>query len=162
MTSEDLTLTLKVGEQIKMGKFKNKSAVIKSFGKDAHNQPVAHTDKGDVNILKFRLVRLMEANLKDMKIGESIIVGEDMEVQANPNTDKDLQNHYSTLDKEQKAKKFKNIYLVKLRNLKAKLMQMQKMDKTCMLNIPHILEHFTKLDIDNGGKVTSSLEIESL
>lgn len=55
-----LNLTLKVGDVIKFGKFKNKTATIEGFTTDEHNQPVAITDKGNVKIFHFRLEKLMD------------------------------------------------------------------------------------------------------
>lgn len=57
---ESLTLPeLEVGDEILIGKFKNRKAKIKGFTKDKHNQPVAKTDKGDQAIFKFRVKKLM-------------------------------------------------------------------------------------------------------
>lgn len=50
---------VKVGDVILTGKFKNKRCVIKGFGVDKNNQPIVHTDKGDVPLYKFRIERLM-------------------------------------------------------------------------------------------------------
>lgn len=48
-----------VGDTILIGKFKNRKAVIKGFGKDENNHPVIKTNKGDVKMFKFRIAKLM-------------------------------------------------------------------------------------------------------
>jgi len=50
---------LAVGDKILKGKFKNSPAEIKGFKKDKHNQPVLKTNKGDVQLFKPRLKKLM-------------------------------------------------------------------------------------------------------
>ena len=51
---------LKVGDVILIGKWRNRKATIKGFGTDKNNQPILHTDLGDVNVFKFRIQKLME------------------------------------------------------------------------------------------------------
>jgi len=53
--------SIEVGDNLLIGKFKNKKAVVKGFSKDDHNQPVLKTDKGDVKLFKPRLPKLEEA-----------------------------------------------------------------------------------------------------
>lgn len=50
---------LEVGDEILKGKFKNSPAKIKGFTKDKHNQPVLKTDRGDVQLFKPRITKLM-------------------------------------------------------------------------------------------------------
>ena len=50
---------LEVGDELMVGKFKNRKATIKDFKKDKHGQPVAKTDKGDQQIFKGRVAKLM-------------------------------------------------------------------------------------------------------
>ena len=50
---------LAVGDKILKGKFKNSPAEIKGFAKDKHNQPVLKTDKGEVQLFKSRISKLM-------------------------------------------------------------------------------------------------------
>jgi hypothetical protein len=50
---------LAVGDRILKGKFKNSPAEIKGFKKDKHNQPVLKTNKGDVQLFKPRITKLM-------------------------------------------------------------------------------------------------------
>jgi len=52
--------TLEVGDIILIGKWKNRKAIVKGFGKDENNQPIVKTDKGDVQMFKFRILKLME------------------------------------------------------------------------------------------------------
>lgn len=61
---DTLNLTLKVGDVLKIGKFKNRTAVIKDFSVDAHGQPTVITDKGELNVFKFRLVNELKSSLK--------------------------------------------------------------------------------------------------
>jgi hypothetical protein len=55
--------SLEVGDEIKKGKFKNSPAVVKGFKKDKHNQPVLKTNKGDVQLFKPRITKLMKESL---------------------------------------------------------------------------------------------------
>lgn len=50
---------LEVGDEILKGKFKNSPAKIKGFAKDKHAQPVLKTNKGDVQLFKPRITKLM-------------------------------------------------------------------------------------------------------
>jgi hypothetical protein len=51
---------LNVGDKILKGKFKNSPAEVKGFQKDKHNQPVLKTNKGDVQLFKPRITKLMD------------------------------------------------------------------------------------------------------
>jgi len=51
--------TMDVGDQVLVGKFKNRKAEIKGFKTDPNNQPVLKTDKGDQKLFKPRIVKLM-------------------------------------------------------------------------------------------------------
>lgn len=51
---------LEVGDELLVGKFKNKKATITGFTKDDYNQPVAKTNKGDQKIFKGRLAKLIK------------------------------------------------------------------------------------------------------
>ena len=58
--SETLKLPdLDVGDELMVGKFKNRNATIKGFTADKHNQPIAKTDKGVQQIFKGRVKKLM-------------------------------------------------------------------------------------------------------
>ncbi len=50
---------IKVGDEILVGKFKNRKAIVKSFGTDKNNQPTVITDKGEFPLYKFRVSNLM-------------------------------------------------------------------------------------------------------
>lgn len=52
--------SLEVGDEIRVGKFKNRKAEVKGFKKDKHNQPVLKTNKGDVQLFKPRVTKLMK------------------------------------------------------------------------------------------------------
>ena len=54
---------LSTGDTVLMGKFKNRKAEIKSFTKDQHNQPVLKTNKGEVQLFKPRIVKLMSKDV---------------------------------------------------------------------------------------------------
>ena len=57
------TLTLpkiSVGDEVMVGKFKNRKAEVKGFSKDDHNQPVLKTTKGDQKLFKPRISKLMD------------------------------------------------------------------------------------------------------
>lgn len=61
MTLVELKLPeLKVGDVLMVGKFKNKKATIKGFDTDKNNQPIAKTDKGNHQIFKGRVKKLMD------------------------------------------------------------------------------------------------------
>ena len=50
---------IETGDEIFVGKFKNRKAVIKGFTTDEHNQPVLKTNKGNQKLFKPRLVKLL-------------------------------------------------------------------------------------------------------
>jgi hypothetical protein len=50
---------LEVGDELMVGKFKNRKATIKGFKTDKHGQPIAKTNKGDQQIFKGRIKKLM-------------------------------------------------------------------------------------------------------
>ena len=56
---------LEVGDEMMVGKFKNRKAEIKGFKKDKHNQPIAKTNKGDQQIFKGRIKKLMPEKLSE-------------------------------------------------------------------------------------------------
>jgi hypothetical protein len=59
--SESDTLKLPdiaVGDEVMVGKFKNRKATVTGFKKDDHNQPVLNTTKGDQKLFKLRLSKL--------------------------------------------------------------------------------------------------------
>jgi hypothetical protein len=55
---KSLTVTLKVGDTVEVGRFRNVSTKIKDIKKDSHGQPVIVTSKGDKKVLTFRLNKL--------------------------------------------------------------------------------------------------------
>ncbi len=52
--------SIQVGDEILVGKFKNRKAVVTGFAKDENNQPVLKTTKGDQKLFKPRIVKLMD------------------------------------------------------------------------------------------------------
>lgn len=51
---------INVGDEVMVGKFKNRKAIVKGFDKDDHNQPVLKTTKGDQKLFKPRISKLMK------------------------------------------------------------------------------------------------------
>jgi len=50
--------SIDVGDEVKVGKFKNRKAEVKGFTKDDHGQPVLKTTKGDQKLFKPRVTKL--------------------------------------------------------------------------------------------------------
>jgi hypothetical protein len=51
---------IKVGDLVKTGKFKNKKAIVKGFGKDENNQPTIIPEKGkEIKLYNVRIDKLM-------------------------------------------------------------------------------------------------------
>jgi hypothetical protein len=61
--------TIEVGDEVKVGKFKNRKAIVKGFTKDDHNQPVLKTTKGDQKLFKPRISKLEEGGGRDRNQG---------------------------------------------------------------------------------------------
>lgn len=59
--------SINVGDEVRVGKFKNRKAEVTGFDKDEHNQPVLKTTKGDQKLFKPRISKLMN---KDESINE--------------------------------------------------------------------------------------------
>lgn len=58
---EELNVPLiAVGDVCYVGKFKNRKATVTGFGTDKHGQPILHTTKGDQQLFKPRLAKLMK------------------------------------------------------------------------------------------------------
>ena len=49
---------MNVGDEVKVGRWKNRKAEIKGFKKDDHGQPVLKTTKGDQKLFKPRISKL--------------------------------------------------------------------------------------------------------
>ena len=56
---------LSVGDRILKGKFKNSPAEITGFTRDKHNQPVLKTNKGEVQLFKPRVTKLMDKDVAE-------------------------------------------------------------------------------------------------
>ena len=54
---KELTLKLKVGDEILVGRFRNVVAEIKDISIDINGQPVIHTSKGKKNVLGLEFLR---------------------------------------------------------------------------------------------------------
>ena len=50
--------SIKKGDEVKVGKFKNRKAEVKGFDTDDHGQPVLKTTKGDQKLFKPRISKL--------------------------------------------------------------------------------------------------------
>tara|TARA_Y100001938_G_C8053136_1_gene412977 strand:- start:499 stop:729 length:231 start_codon:yes stop_codon:yes gene_type:complete len=55
---KEYKLTLKVGDKIEVGRFRNVATTIKGIELDEHSQPVIITSKGSKKVLTFRLNKL--------------------------------------------------------------------------------------------------------
>ena len=62
------TPDIDVGDEVKVGKFKNRKATVKGFKKDSHGQPVLKTNKGDQQLFKPRVSKLEPVSETDKKI----------------------------------------------------------------------------------------------
>ena len=51
---------IEIGDEILVGKFKNRKATVTGFDIDDNNQPVLKTTKGDQKLFKPRLVKLLD------------------------------------------------------------------------------------------------------
>jgi len=51
---------IKIGDIIKFGKYKNKTATVIGFGTDKNNQPTVITDKGEMSLYHVRIDKLMK------------------------------------------------------------------------------------------------------
>ena len=61
LIEKSTTLTLpdiEVGDEVMVGKFKNRKATVQGFSTDDHNQPVLKTDKGPQKLFKPRITKL--------------------------------------------------------------------------------------------------------
>ena len=73
------TLTLpkiKVGDEVKVGKFKNRKAEVTGFDKDENNHPLLKTTKGTQQVFKPRISKLMKEgvpNLNKIRILNKIL-----------------------------------------------------------------------------------------
>jgi hypothetical protein len=62
-----------VGDEIRIGKFKNRKATVTGFGTDKHGQPILHTTKGDQQLFKPRLAKLMKDEVEEDAMPRVII-----------------------------------------------------------------------------------------
>lgn len=70
LQEDDDTLKLpniNVGDEVKIGRFKNRKAVVKGFKKDDHNHPVIKTTKGDQQVFKPRFTKLEPKKSDEVK-----------------------------------------------------------------------------------------------
>ena len=55
---KEYKLSIKVGDKIEVGRFRNVSTTIKGIELDEHNQPVIITSKGKKKLFSCRVVKL--------------------------------------------------------------------------------------------------------
>ena len=52
--------SINIGDEILVGRFKNRKATVTGFSVDDHNQPVLKTTKGPQKLFKPRIIKLMD------------------------------------------------------------------------------------------------------
>lgn len=57
---------IEIGDEILVGRFKNKRATVTGFDKDVHNQPVLKTNRGDQKLFKPRIAKLMDKDKNEI------------------------------------------------------------------------------------------------
>ena len=57
---------IKIGDVVLVGKWKNRIAIVKSFGNDQNNQPTIQTTKGEYSLYKFRINKYMPPKKRKM------------------------------------------------------------------------------------------------
>jgi hypothetical protein len=57
---------ISTGDEIKIGKFKNRKAIVKGFKTDNNGQPVLTTTKGDQKLFKPRISKLVKEEITDV------------------------------------------------------------------------------------------------
>ena len=57
--------SIDVGDEVLVGKFKNRRAEVKGFTTDDNNQPVLKTSKGDQHLFKPRIAKLMPTDVNE-------------------------------------------------------------------------------------------------
>tara|TARA_R110000824_G_scaffold59914_1_gene160505 strand:+ start:1249 stop:1464 length:216 start_codon:yes stop_codon:yes gene_type:complete len=55
---------IEIGDEIFYGKFKNRTAVVKGITTNDKGQPTLLTDKGEINLLKIRIKKLLPKKKK--------------------------------------------------------------------------------------------------
>ena len=55
-----MPLPFEIGDEILLGRFKNRRAIVKGFGTGKHNQLTVITDKGEYPLFRFWVPKLME------------------------------------------------------------------------------------------------------
>jgi len=51
---------INIGDEVYVGRFKNRKATVTGFGVDNHNQPILKTNKGEHKLFKPRIAKLMK------------------------------------------------------------------------------------------------------
>jgi len=54
------SLPFEIGDEILLGRFKNRRAIVKGFGSGKHNQPTVITTKGEVPLFRFWIPSLFK------------------------------------------------------------------------------------------------------
>lgn len=61
---QELSIDLRIGDMILVGKWKNRKAIVQGFGKNDKGQPTVVTDKGEFTLFKFRVKKWMPGEYK--------------------------------------------------------------------------------------------------
>jgi hypothetical protein len=65
--------SISVGDEVKVGKWKNRKAEVKGFKKDDNGQPVLKTTKGDQKLFKPRVTKLEpKKELDEIKVTKTL------------------------------------------------------------------------------------------
>jgi len=107
--------SIEVGDEVRVGKFKNRKAEVKGFKTDKNNQPVLKTTKGDQQLFKPRITKLMSEEITH--IGQEN-EGGSLEGYVVDTNQVQLKNYLSSQHADQNiadqlAKKFNRIGIIK-------------------------------------------------
>ena len=103
--------SIEVGDEVKVGKFKNSKATVKGFTKDQHGQPVLKTNKGDKPLYKPRVSKLEPKNVKEGAVPETNLVDEYRQIMSKPLLGSDIKGQmyaYQIVPDPSMIKEFRN------------------------------------------------------
>jgi len=109
--------SIEVGDEVRVGKFKNRKAEVKGFKTDKNNQPVLKTTKGDQQLFKPRITKLLSTNESLNSIDQEN-EGGSLEGYVVDTNQVQLKNYLSSQHADQNiadqlAKKFNRIGIIK-------------------------------------------------
>lgn len=101
---------LEIGDEVLMGKYRNKRAIIKDFGTDKNNQPTIKTTKGERAMYSFRVAKLMDGPSATDKYQAFFKkkLGEAGFTSIKKMSGKEKKSFFTKLSKEWKEEKSKN------------------------------------------------------